>query len=108
MDVDLLDKHDSFYHTTKSLLVLFQIMGVMPIQRSPPGSNLPRTTFHWLSRPFLWAYFVYSLLSVGVIFTFRARVTTFLSTTKRFDEVIYNVIFMSLLLPHFLYDRTKN
>jgi len=26
-----LDKHDSFYQTTKSLLVLFQIMGVMPI-----------------------------------------------------------------------------
>lgn len=38
LDVDLLDKHDSFYHTTKSLLVLFQIMGIMPIQRSPPGT----------------------------------------------------------------------
>lgn len=37
MDVELLDKHDSFYHTTKSLLVLFQIMGVMPIMRSPKG-----------------------------------------------------------------------
>lgn len=40
LDPDLLDKHDSFYHTTKSLLVLFQIMGVMPIQRSPPGNLL--------------------------------------------------------------------
>lgn len=36
-DVDLLDKHDSFYHTTKSLLVLFQLTGVMPIMRSPKG-----------------------------------------------------------------------
>lgn len=36
-DVNLLDQHDSFYHTTKSLLVLFQIMGVMPIVRSPKG-----------------------------------------------------------------------
>lgn len=40
-NVDELDKHDSFYHTTKSLLVLFQIMGVMPIMRSPKGNE------HW-------------------------------------------------------------
>lgn len=39
MDVDLLDAHDSFYITTKSLLNLFQIMGIMPIQRSPPGET---------------------------------------------------------------------
>lgn len=39
LDVDLLDKYDSFYDTTKSLLVLFQIMGIMPIQRSPPGMH---------------------------------------------------------------------
>lgn len=37
MNPDLLDKHDSFYHSTKSLLVLFQIMGIMPIMRSPKG-----------------------------------------------------------------------
>lgn len=43
LDPDLLDKHDSFYHTTKSLLVLFQIMGVMPIQRSPPGKGKQHT-----------------------------------------------------------------
>ena len=34
-DGALLDAHDSFYITTKSLLVLFQIMGVMPIMRVP-------------------------------------------------------------------------
>lgn len=33
---------------------------------------------------------------------FEDRISSFLSTAKRFDEVIYNVIFMSLLLPHFL------
>lgn len=38
-DSDELDKRDSFYHTTKSLLVLFQIMGVMPIMRNPRGEN---------------------------------------------------------------------
>lgn len=32
-DGELLDEHDSFYINTKSLLVLFQIMGVMPIMR---------------------------------------------------------------------------
>lgn len=37
LNVDLLDEHDSFYHTTKSLLVLFKIMGVMPLVRSDPG-----------------------------------------------------------------------
>lgn len=39
-DPDALDKHDSFYYTTKSLLVLFQIMGIMPIMRSPKGDYL--------------------------------------------------------------------
>lgn len=37
MNPDMLDKYDSFYDTTKSLLVLFQIMGIMPIMRSPKG-----------------------------------------------------------------------
>lgn len=32
-DPELLHQYDNFYHTTKSLLVLFQIMGVMPIER---------------------------------------------------------------------------
>jgi gustatory receptor len=34
---DEMDARDSFYYTTKSLLVLFQLMGVMPIMRSPKG-----------------------------------------------------------------------
>lgn len=102
MDVDLLDKYDSFYKTTKSLLNLFQIMGIMPIQRSPPGSKLPRTTYSWTSRVFLWAYFIYGSSTILVVYIFQARIRSFLSTTKRFDEVIYNIIFMSLLLPHFL------
>lgn len=35
-DNELLEKlhtYDNFYQTTKSLLILFQIMGVMPIER---------------------------------------------------------------------------
>lgn len=41
-DPDEMDELDSFYHTTKSLLVLFQIMGVMPIMRSPKGEKFER------------------------------------------------------------------
>lgn len=103
MDVDLLDRHDSFYHTTKSLLVLFQIMGVMPIMRSPKGVKMPRTTFRWFSRAFLWAYTVYSLETALVVWIARERIANYMNNTdKRFDEIIYNVIFMSILLPHFL------
>lgn len=40
-DPVLLEKYDNFYQTTKSLLVLFQIMGVMPIERAEIG----KTTF---------------------------------------------------------------
>lgn len=66
-DVKLLDEHDSFYYTTKSLLVLFQIMGVMPIMRTPAGIEGPRTTFKWLSRACYWAYFIYAWETVIVI-----------------------------------------
>lgn len=37
---EILHHHDNFYHTTKSLLILFQIMGVMPIER-----EVGRTTY---------------------------------------------------------------
>lgn len=36
-DMELICEFDSFYKNTKSLLVLFQIMGVMPIERSGNG-----------------------------------------------------------------------
>uniref|UniRef100_A0A182U118 Gustatory receptor n=1 Tax=Anopheles melas TaxID=34690 RepID=A0A182U118_9DIPT len=102
-DVNLLDQHDSFYHTTKSLLVLFQIMGVMPIMRSPKGVDMPRTTFTWCSKAFLWAYFIYACETVIVLVVARERINKFISTSdKRFDEVIYNIIFMSIMVPHFL------
>lgn len=50
----------------------------------------------------MWAYFIYGLLSVVVVMTFVERITSFLRSEKRFDEIIYNVIFLSILLPHFL------
>ncbi|XP_037960969.1 gustatory and odorant receptor 21a [Teleopsis dalmanni] len=102
-DPDLLDKHDSFYHTTKSLLVLFQIMGVMPIHRNPTGTNLPRTGYSWTSKQFFWALFMYSIQTTVVVLVLRERVKKFVNNSeRRFDEAIYNVIFISLLFTNFL------
>nr|ABE01237.1 IP03362p [Drosophila melanogaster] len=98
-----LDKHDSFYQTTKSLLVLFQIMGVMPIHRNPPEKNLPRTGYSWGSKQVMWAIFIYSCQTTIVVLVLRERVKKFVtSPDKRFDEAIYNVIFISLLFTNFL------
>lgn len=102
-DPDLLDKHDSFYHNTKSLLVLFQIMGVMPIHRNPPKPGLPRSGYSWFSKQFLWALVVYCIQTAVVILVLRERVNNFKENPdKRFDEAIYNVIFISLLFTNFL------
>ncbi|XP_017467124.1 PREDICTED: gustatory and odorant receptor 21a-like [Rhagoletis zephyria] len=102
-DARLLDEHDSFYKTTKSLLVLFQIMGIMPIHRNPPVSNLPRTGYSWASRQVLYAICIYSVETFIVVMVLRARVKNFIEQPdKHFDEAIYNIIFISLLFTHFL------
>lgn len=78
-------------------------MGVMPIMRNKPGKDGPRTTFNWISRACFWAYFIYACETIVVAFVAIERVRKFISNSdKRFDEVIYNVIFMSILVPHFL------
>ncbi|XP_063622034.1 gustatory and odorant receptor 22 [Cydia splendana] len=103
-DGELLDKHDSFYITTKSLLVLFQIMGIMPIMRVPKDAQTTkRTTYNWISKATFWAYLVWSLESIIVVKVGKERYENFQkSSNKRFDEVIYNIIFLSILIPHFL------
>lgn len=102
-DPELLDKHDSFYHTTKSLLVLFQIMGVMPIHRNPPKPGLARTGYSWTSKQVLWAMFVFCIQTTVVILVLQERVNNFVANSdRRFDEAIYNVIFISLLFTNFL------
>lgn len=102
-DPNLLDKHDSFYHTTKSLLVLFQIMGVMPIHRNPPEPNMPRTGYSWSSKQVIWACCVFAMETTIVVMVLRERVNNFVSNpNKEFDDAIYNVIFISLLFTHFL------
>ncbi|VVC96357.1 unnamed protein product, partial [Leptidea sinapis] len=80
-DGELLDKHDSFYITTKSLLVLFQIMGVRKQQNEPHIIGYQK-----------------QLCGLG-----SERLANFHeNSNKRFDEVIYNIIFLSILIPHFL------
>ncbi|XP_073821675.1 gustatory and odorant receptor 21a-like [Musca autumnalis] len=102
-DPELLDKHDSFYHNTKSLLVLFQIMGVMPLHRNPPIPGIPRTGYSWISKQFFWALFVYIIQTCVVVMVLRERVINFKDgPDKRFDQAIYNVIFISLLFTNFL------
>lgn len=102
-DPELLDKHDSFYHNTKSLLVLFQIMGVMPLHRNPPIQGIPRTGYSWISKQFFWALFVYTVQTCVVVMVLRERVIHFKEgPDKRFDQAIYNVIFISLLFTNFL------
>nr|UNE74348.1 gustatory receptor 1 [Holotrichia oblita] len=97
-DPELLDQFDSFYQTTKSLLVLFQIMGVMPIERSGKG----KTTFRWFSGATVYAYCIFAAETVFVSIIFKERLLLILQKSKRFDEYIYSIIFLSILIPHFM------
>ncbi|KAJ3649717.1 hypothetical protein Zmor_021442 [Zophobas morio] len=97
-DPDLLEQYDNFYQTTKSLLVLFQIMGVMPIERSAKG----KTTFRWLSSTSIYAYCIFAGETIFVSMVFRERLNLILQPGKRFDEYIYGIIFLSILIPHFM------
>ncbi|CAH1112366.1 unnamed protein product [Psylliodes chrysocephalus] len=94
---EILHHHDNFYHTTKSLLILFQIMGVMPIER-----EVGRTTYRWTSATNVWAYFIFSVETIFVTIVFQERLKLVLLPGKRFDEYIYAIIFISILIPHFL------
>lgn len=76
-NANTLDKYDSFYHETRSLLVLFQIMGVVPISRTHSKHPGVRTTFSWFSQQSLWAYFVYTMESIVVIMGKFESVFTF-------------------------------
>lgn len=62
-----------------------------------------RTTFSWTSKAFCWAYIIYAFETVIVCMIAKERLEKFASNAdKKFDEVIYSVIFMSILTPHFL------
>lgn len=66
-DEHLLDTYDSFYLTTKSLLVMFQVMGIMPLIRTKESIKGPRTTYNWLSPASYWSYFVFACETLIVV-----------------------------------------
>ncbi|KAF7287900.1 gustatory and odorant receptor 22-like [Rhynchophorus ferrugineus] len=97
LDFNDLEKYDNFYHTTKSLLVLFQVMGVMPIER-----NKGHTTFRWRSPAIIWSYALFTVETFFVGLVFKSRLNLIMQPGKPFDEYIYGFIFLSILIPHFL------
>lgn len=124
-----IDAYDSFYKNTKALLILFQIMGVVPITRDKSGRSRDRTSFSYASKESFWAYFLYSIQTMIVIsgkydiidfskISYKewkcsffpslpqvgyARVDDFVqSTDQRFDVIIHRVIFITILLVHFV------
>nr|AVH87320.1 gustatory receptor 5 [Holotrichia parallela] len=96
-DGNILDQHDQFYRDHKLLLKLFQVLGVMPIQRGQIG----RITFGWLSIPSIYAYCFYAITTVLVLWVGYERLIILTQRSKKFDEYIYSVIFVVFLIPHF-------
>ncbi|KAJ8980649.1 hypothetical protein NQ317_017575 [Molorchus minor] len=58
--------------------------------------------FRWLSATNIWAYLVYLVETIFVSIIFKERLLLVLLPGKRFDEYIYAIIFLSILIPHFL------
>lgn len=50
----------------------------------------------------IWAYFIFSVETVFVSIVFKERLKLLLLPGKRFDEYIYAIIFLTILVPHFL------
>lgn len=60
-----------------------------------PDQPGERTTFSWTSGAFKWAYFIYGIETIVVFIIGRDRINRYLNNPdKKFDEVIYNIIFM--------------
>lgn len=68
----------------------------MPIVRSSPGV----VSFNWKSPPMIYAVCLYTLITIVVVRTGQERLEI-LSTTTEFDELIYSIIFVIFLIPHF-------
>ncbi|KAF7278942.1 hypothetical protein GWI33_007806 [Rhynchophorus ferrugineus] len=94
----VIDKHDQFYRDHKLLLILFKVMGVMPVERGEAGT----ITFGWTSKPMIYAYVFYIVTTVLVLLVGYERIDILLNKSRRFDEYIYAIIFIVYLTPHFL------
>ncbi|XP_072397576.1 gustatory and odorant receptor 22-like [Diabrotica undecimpunctata] len=96
-DGQVIDDHDQFYRDHKLILLLFRMLGVMPIERGEIG----RITFSWKSIPTIYAYVFYAVMTVIVVFVGYERVDILLNKSRKFDEYIYSIIFIIFLVPHF-------
>lgn len=96
-DGKVLDDHDQFYRDHKLLLLLFRVLGVMPVQRGQIG----RITFSWCSSAMVYAYFFYGVTTVLVLMVGYERILILTTKSKKFDEYIYSIIFIVYLVPHF-------
>lgn len=96
-DGHVIDEHDQFYRDHKLLLKLFQVLGVMPIQRGEIG----KITFGWCSTAMIYAYVFYASTTVLVVLVGYERFDILLNKSKQFDEYIYSIIFIVFLVPHF-------
>lgn len=50
----------------------------------------------------MWAYFIFTVETIFVSIIFKERLNLVMKPGKRFDEYIYAIIFISILIPHFL------
>ncbi|CAH1113538.1 unnamed protein product [Psylliodes chrysocephalus] len=96
-DGQTIEDHDQFYKDHKLLLLLFRILGVMPVQRGKIG----KITFGWLSGPMIYAYVFYVITTVIVLMVGYERIDILLNRSRKFDEYIYSIIFIIFLVPHF-------
>lgn len=58
--------------------------------------------FRWLSKTAVYAYLLFAAETVFVGAVLRERLSLLLQSGKRFDEYIYGIIFISILIPHFM------
>lgn len=93
---DTVETYDQFYRDHKLLLVLFRVLAVMPITRDQPG----RISFKWHSLATYYAVGFWCVMTLVVLIIGRERIRILVTITE-FDEYIYAVIFVILLVPHF-------
>lgn len=66
------------------------------LQNTFPG----RITFSWKSNASIYSYFFYVFATFIVLIVGRERILI-LQTTTKFDELIYAILFLVFLVPHF-------
>ncbi|NP_001161916.1 gustatory receptor 2 [Tribolium castaneum] len=93
-DGHVIDEHDQFFRDHKLLLVLFRVLGVMPIQRGEIG----RITFGWTSIPMLYAYVFYVVTTVLVVLVGYERFDILLNKSKNLQFPLLSTLIIIISL----------